>query len=247
MAGRLPFGDFFLTAVVGSAFAAALLATALWISLTFERSTLNAREALGTLLGAFLSVLVLVAAFEVQPALLRRFYTGYDAAAFGLASFGHIVPRLGATLAAASAMLIPPAQKLANVVKAQAGEATWSGWTSKALGWAALALAGIAVPILLWVGYLYLAFWALRPERPFHRHCCIDAVDGDRAGRHGLDVEDDSHALSKFHRVRGRSTDPNAPPRRLHLDLHLRNQQHSADDRRQLRSDDDIPVDPLAG
>lgn len=162
--GRLPFGAFPVTASLGCAFAAALLGTAVWISLTFERSGLRARETLGTIFGVSLWALLLVAAFEIQPLVLRRFYESYDAATFGVSTFGNLVPRLGATVAAASAMLIPLAQKLANIVKARAGDSSWPGWTRKVLGRVALVLAGLAVPVLLWVEYLYLTFWALRPD-----------------------------------------------------------------------------------
>ena len=79
-----------------------------------------------------------------------------------LPTLGGIVPTLAAVLTPAAAVLVTVAQKLAKLAKASVGEATWTATLKKYSSKAVLYLAALIVPLLLWVTYIYLSYWAIR-------------------------------------------------------------------------------------
>jgi hypothetical protein len=121
-----------------------------------------------------LILLVVVALFEAQPYVLAGMLTASNGAtntglptvpAAGLLSqLAKFLPALATFLAPAAAILVMVAQKLANLAKASLGEATWTAIAKKYASRIALYLAAVIVPLLLWIAYIYLSFWAIRAD-----------------------------------------------------------------------------------
>jgi hypothetical protein len=162
------------TLTLNLAILAALLmfGSAIFTSLTFRKSTLRAREMVGRFLGALLVVVCTAALFEFQPFVLAGMLSASKSVAAAdlpagpihdaLSTFASILPSLAAVLMPVAAALITIAQKLANLAKASLGEATWTAALKKHGSRAALYLAAVIVPLLLWITYIYLSFWAIR-------------------------------------------------------------------------------------
>src|SRR5207248_2765485 len=143
---------------------------AVWTSLTYQTGTLRKREVLGRVLAGLVAVVLLAALFETQPFVLSGMFaalgkpvsTGTGPLSDILAPLGKVLPLLMAVLAPAAAALVVFAQKLANLAKASMGEATWRAVLKRYASRLLLYLAAIIVPLLLWVTYIYLCFWAIR-------------------------------------------------------------------------------------
>jgi hypothetical protein len=149
-----------------------MFASALYTSLTFLKGSLGTRERVGRVL-SFLLVLVFISfLLELQPFVLKGLFsylktpdlakppgqTPPDA----FAALAGILPALAGVLAPAALFLISIAQKLANLAKASLGEATWTSYPKKHGSRALLYCAAVIVPLLLWITYIYLSYWAIR-------------------------------------------------------------------------------------
>ncbi|MGO4440408.1 patatin-like phospholipase family protein [Rhizobium sp. RAF56] len=168
-------GAFTLTINLAILGAVLMFASAIATSLTFQKSKLITRERLALGLGALLAVVIVAAFVELQPLILSgMLHPGGDAvdsaelkdgvvksAALAIA---HALPALASVLLPAALVLIGFAQKLANVARAALGEASWTATLKKYGSRIGLYVAGLVVPLMLWVSYLYLTFWALRTD-----------------------------------------------------------------------------------
>ena len=151
-----------------------MFGSAIYTSLTFRTGSLRSRENLGRVLGLMLILVVLAALFEAQPFVLAGMVTGTTNAANTsmepvsaeslLSQFAKFLPALAAFLAPLAAILVMVAQKLANLAKASLGEATWTAIAKKYASRVALYFAAVIVPLLLWIAYIYLSFWAIRAD-----------------------------------------------------------------------------------
>ena len=164
-----PFGSFALTISAAVILAVVLFISALFTSWNYVRGSLRDRERLGYTLAAALAIPFLLAIFEFQPFILKALFATTPATsppasdASGFTGFvGSIVPKLAAVLTPAAVALIAVAQRLANVAKATVGESSWSSFLKKHSSRIAIYLAAIVAPVLLWVAYIYLAFWGVR-------------------------------------------------------------------------------------
>lgn len=151
-----------------------MFASAIATSLTFQTSQLITRERLARWLGWLVAAIVVVFIVELQPLILNGMFaekTGKIALAEmedsgfkdALLVVAHIVPSLANILLPSAVVLIGAAQKLANIARAALGEATWIAILQKYSSRIVLYLAALVVPLLLWVFYLYLSLWAIRP------------------------------------------------------------------------------------
>ncbi|WP_210386118.1 patatin-like phospholipase family protein [Phyllobacterium sp. SYP-B3895] len=149
--------SFTLTLILAGLTAVFMVASAIYIS--FRPGTLRSREILGQGIG-LLVVLVLVAAlFQAQPYILAAIMSR----AGGPANMDMTwLSRLFALLTSVATVLIAASQKLANVAKASIGEATWTASLKKYASRIALYVAAIIVPLLLWLVYIGLSYWAIQ-------------------------------------------------------------------------------------
>lgn len=156
--------QFTLTLNLALLVAVLMFGSAIVTSLTFRNSTLRAREFLGRFLGVLLVVVFIAALFELDPFVLNLMLRTPSAG--NLTSLAGVLtsPSLAGVLASAAAVLIPIAQKLGNLAKASLGEGTWTAMLTKYASRAALYLAAVIVPLLLWVAYIYLSYWAVRTQ-----------------------------------------------------------------------------------
>ncbi|MDL2408668.1 hypothetical protein PY650_24095 [Rhizobium calliandrae] len=166
---------FTLTINVTVVVLALMFASAIATSVTFQTSRLVTRERLAWMLGGLVAVIAGAFLLELQPLILSGMFeasTGAEANIAGLESSGlkslllaiaHVVPGLASVLLPAALAVIGAAQKLANIARATLGEATWTEALQKYSSRIALYLAALVVPLLLWVSYLYLSFWAITP------------------------------------------------------------------------------------
>ena len=166
---------FTLTVNVLIAVSVLMFASAITTSLTFQTSQLAARERLASILGYLVAAIAVALLIELQPLILSGMFEKTDAGSAAVAgledgnvksvllAIAHIIPALTSALIPAAIVLIGAAQKLANIAKSTLGEATWKATLQKYASRIALYLAAIVVPLLLWVSYLYLSFWAITP------------------------------------------------------------------------------------
>jgi hypothetical protein len=162
-------------------FAVFLFGSAIYTSLTFKVGTLRIREVVGNILAVFLVFVFAMIFAEVQPFILLGMAQQHKEMAIAIASssilpsssvndfftwLGNLMPALAGVLGPVAVFLVAAAQKLANVAKASVGEATWSAWLRKYSSRMALYAAALIVPLLLWIAYLYFAFWGLRLNSP---------------------------------------------------------------------------------
>ena len=160
-----PSGNFGVTTLLLFAEAILLIGTAVWTSWTFTRGSLQGRTRLASLLGWSLVALGGVAFLELQPFLLRGLFASYNhPGSHGQSALGDLIPTVAKTVAGIAAVLVPLGQKLVNLARATIGEASRGGAVKRLVSRLAIALAGIVVPLLLWIAYLYLCFWAIRPD-----------------------------------------------------------------------------------
>jgi hypothetical protein len=158
-------------------FAAALMfVSAIATSLTFQTSRLVGREKLAKFLGWLVLAVIAAAFVELQPLVLGGMFVEAKGGSVDIAgmqdgalkgammAIAHAVPALAGVLLPVAVVLIGAAQKLANVARAALGEATWRATLQKYASRIALYLAAVVVPLILWISYLYLSFWAIKAD-----------------------------------------------------------------------------------
>jgi len=154
---------------------AALLGLVLCFGWALVRSFLRPRHLsefrgwLPFLAGSYLVLLVNVFICEAQSFVIDGMFTIYDAQVTGRDVFLGLVTSWVKTLAAITA----PIAAVVMFFRNQLGEilksvTAGSSWTKQAAAWAIKAsvwVAGLAVPLLIWVAYLYLTFWGIINDR----------------------------------------------------------------------------------
>ena len=170
-------GTFYFTLRLAVIFIVIELIYAVALSIFDPKWGLRQRETGGKLLGWALIGLVAAAICEAQSYVLSGMFAAaaapgksLPASALGAAStLAALLRWLGDHLATLSAVLLPAvagimtfAQKLIKVAKATVGADTWSGFIKHWSSRLALYAAALLVPLLLWVGYLYLSFWGIK-------------------------------------------------------------------------------------
>jgi Patatin-like phospholipase len=159
----------------GITLSAALLGLVLCFGWALVRSFLRPRHLsefhgwLPFLAGSYLVLLVNVFICEAQSFVIDGMFTIYDAQATGRDVFLGLVTSWVKTLAAITA----PIAAVVMFFRNQLGEilksvTAGSSWTKQAAAWAIKAsvwIAGLAVPLLIWVAYLYLTFWGIINDR----------------------------------------------------------------------------------
>ncbi|NKM06060.1 hypothetical protein GFM29_19950 [Rhizobium leguminosarum bv. viciae] len=145
--------------------------SALITSKTFRTSTLDTRMRLGLYLGGLGATIFISAFAELQPLIIAGMFSagGYsELPSFGvggvLKAFGQILPTIAAVFAPIAGILVAVAEKLASIVKGAIGEDTWSAELKKRASLLGLYISALVVPVLLWIAYLYLAYWAVRTD-----------------------------------------------------------------------------------
>jgi predicted acylesterase/phospholipase RssA len=155
---------FTLTIVLAGVAALFVFASAIYTSRLFNTGTPKSRQRLGYWLVAAVAIPCCVAAFEFQPVIISRMVCVAKGAGTGGASTSASIglfPTLAAVLAPAAALLIAASQKLANIAKASVGDDMWTGLVKKYSSRAMLYVAALIVPLLLWIAYLYLGYYAV--------------------------------------------------------------------------------------
>lgn len=154
-----------------------LLATALTFfsalvtSKTTRTSTVDTRMRLGLYLGVLAAVIFVSAFMELQPLIVAGMFSahGFSDPVSGqggwfFTSIGKIIPTVATVFVPVAGVLIGVAQKLANIVKGAIGEDSWQAEMKKRASLLALYVSALVVPILLWIIYLYLTYWAVRTD-----------------------------------------------------------------------------------
>ncbi len=184
--------SFALTFYFAGAAVVLMVASAIYMSLW--SNSLKSREILRLFLGFILALVALAAVFQLQPYILANMIVASKASVASsepgtpaqillqlLTSVVPVIkpasgenlfdflPKLIAFLTPAATILIAVSQKLANVAKASVGEATWTAMLKKYASRLALYLAAVIVPLLLWITYIYLCYWAI--ENYAHHRC----------------------------------------------------------------------------
>jgi len=147
--------SFSLTFVLAAVVAVLMVAHAIYIS--FRQGTLRSREILGQGMGTLVILVALVALFQAQPYVLAALKRTQGQPTTDLT----YLSQLFALLTSVATVLIAASQKLANIAKASIGEATWTASLKKHASRIALYLAAIIVPLLLWIAYIGLSYWAI--------------------------------------------------------------------------------------
>jgi hypothetical protein len=104
---------------------------------------------------------IVLAVLEFQPVVLRAMFAHAKNAGNDLANFAAALKYLGTVLAPLSAVVGFLSRPLAAVLKPKAEQPGWTSFVSKAVATAAVYLAGIAIPFLLWLAYIYLSYWGI--------------------------------------------------------------------------------------
>lgn len=149
--------------------------SALVTSKTSRTSTVNTRMRLGLYLGALGAAIFISAFMELQPLIVAGMFSANQSSGqFSGTSqtpvggvftfFGQALPAIAAVFVPVAGVLIGVAQKLANVVKGAIGEDNWRAEIKKRASLLALYLSALVVPVLLWIAYLYLTYWAVRTD-----------------------------------------------------------------------------------
>jgi hypothetical protein len=150
-----------------------LVALALFLAWAVIRSFLKKQSEFGSwppTIGASCLVLIALTCFiEFQPYVLEGMFSlvqqsnGASVSDTLLASFVHNLAAIATPVAAAVTFF---RQQIGTLLKSVTSS---SSITTKALafvGEAAIWVAGAAVPLLIWIGFLYLCFWGIRNDKP---------------------------------------------------------------------------------
>ncbi|WFU41934.1 cell division protein [Bradyrhizobium sp. CB82] len=135
---------------------------------------------LPTIAATYLVLLFLIAFFEFQPFMIAEMFDNADAASdAGLGVVAGIAVTWLKSLAAITAPIAAAVtlfrQQFAGLLK---GKGT-SDWLAIALAHAAnlaIWIAGAALPLLIWIAYLYLTFWGITNDKLLPQRVCPNAV-----------------------------------------------------------------------
>jgi hypothetical protein len=171
----------------GLTLAAAMLGLALFLSWALVRSFLpperlgEFRGHLPTMGATYLVLLGLTGFFEFQPFMIGQMFDvaeGSADQANGVVAGVVIgwVKWLAAVTAPIAAAVTVFRQQLGDLLKGAAAQDLTSrivAYAAKAMIW----VAGAALPLLIWVGYLYLSYWGISNDKVLDKRSCPDAVE----------------------------------------------------------------------
>ena len=153
-------------------------------------------------IGAFVLVIIAATFFgELQPFVINGMFEIADAAkqaqggTWGLITGA--IQTLTAIVTPIAAVVMFFRQQLADVLKAQHATSKLSTRVLAASGKVVFWIAGAALPLLIWVGYLYLCFWGIINDQPAvaHRACDPGKISGK--------VQIDARGLNYQGNIRG--------------------------------------------
>jgi hypothetical protein len=113
-----------------------------------------------------LIVLLVITFCELQPLVLDGVFKSANKQGGILASFVNSLKGLAAVLAPFSAVVAFFSRPIGRLLKEGAEKPTFTALLSRAAGRAAVYVAGAAIPFLLWMAYLYLAFAGIKDLDP---------------------------------------------------------------------------------
>lgn len=160
------FGHFGVTLLALGIFALLLIAWGLWRS--FELSGWEAEiGSRWTRLSAVVLLVLLGVGFcELQPLVLDGIFKSVHNQGGSLAGFVGWLKGLAAVLAPFSAVVAFFSRHIGRLLKEGAERPSLSAVALRAVGKAAVYVAGAAIPFLLWMAYLYLSFIGIKDLNP---------------------------------------------------------------------------------
>jgi hypothetical protein len=171
----------------GLTLAAAMLGLALFLLWALVRSFLPAdrlgefRGHLPTMGATYLVLVLLIGFFEFQPFMIGQMFDvaeGSTDLTNGVVAGVVIgwVKWLAAVSAPIAAAVTLFRQQFGELLKGAAAQ----DWTSRIVAHLARAIiwvAGAALPLLIWVGFLYLSWWGIANDKVLEKRSCADAVE----------------------------------------------------------------------
>jgi predicted acylesterase/phospholipase RssA len=177
-------------------------------------------------MGAIYLILVpVIALFELQPFMIGAIFAADDGVVAGtdsvLSAIGSAITSgikyLAAITAPIAAVVTMFRQQFAEALKGNSASSEIGSRVIAVAAKLAIWLAGAALPLLLWVGYLHLSFWGVGNDRIFHcppsqTVCKAESIPNTTAGSTGLTgkIQFDSKA-STFSAVITPEAAPAAP------------------------------------
>jgi predicted acylesterase/phospholipase RssA len=157
---------FGLTLIALSVFGILLLAWGLWRSLQISGWAAEIGSPWTVVSALVLGALLVVAFFELQPLVLDGIFKSANRQGGILASFADSLKGLAAVLAPFSAVIAFFSRQFGSLLKQGDERPSWGALVSRAAGRVAVYIAGAAIPFLLWMAYLYLAFAGIKDLDP---------------------------------------------------------------------------------
>jgi hypothetical protein len=155
----------------GVTLVASLVGLALFFAWAIARSFLTPRHLsefrgwLPFLASVYLILLAALFFFEGQSFVIDGMFKIYDAQATGQNVFLGLVTNWVKTLAAVTAPIAAVVMffrnQFAEILKATSAKSSWSRKIAAVAIKAAVWVAGLALPLLIWVAYLYLTYWGI--------------------------------------------------------------------------------------
>jgi hypothetical protein len=159
-------GHFSVTLVGLCIFVLLLLTWGLWRSLQLSGWAAEIGSPWTSVCGVVLIVLLVITFCEVQPLVLDGIFRAAHGQGGILATFANWLTGLAAVLAPFSAAVAFFSRQIGRLLKKGDEKSSVSNLVSRAASKAAVYLAGAAIPFLLWVAYLYLAFAGIKDLNP---------------------------------------------------------------------------------
>ncbi|MGH6922135.1 MAG: patatin-like phospholipase family protein [Propylenella sp.] len=160
------------------------------------------RSVLPTIGAWVLALLAISLFFEFQPYMIAAMFGAADAKAIGGSTSGGLIADIVASLvqwlaavtAPIAAIVTLARKQLAEMIKQGSAGSRWSSLLAGLVAQAAMWVAAAALPLVIWVGYLYLCYWAIPNDLPPTAECVEQTVSGDLSLN--LEVGDSSRAFS---------------------------------------------------
>ncbi|WP_063694075.1 cell division protein [Bradyrhizobium stylosanthis] len=112
----------------------------------------------------FLVLLAVIAFFEFQPFMLEQMFDVAESTAIGGPAAGVAIVWIKSLAAAAAPIGIFVTafrQQFAELLKGNSASSQWGSLVLKIVAKVALWIAGLALPLIIWVAYLYLSYWGI--------------------------------------------------------------------------------------
>jgi len=139
------------------------------------------RGHLPTMGSTYLVMVAVIAFFEFQPYMIAGIFDAADAPSgqsTGLVTSVLVgwIKSLAAIAAPIAAAVTVFRQQFGEFIKGNAASSQWISQITAIVAKGAVWLAGIALPLLIWIGYLYLCYWAIANDKVIADRACKDAV-----------------------------------------------------------------------